>query len=150
MKCEERGHVCPTYLLWFEKLLLQRDFQCFWISLFRLVISTNLGAFFFLFSVFNLKICFLPWEITKNQHIYLSIYLFCRMACLQSTWQRRATTWTASNSFYSTTQRLMTSHWTTSPLCMWRHTAVTTVWPKYCWTKGPNPTLGLWLVTNIL
>lgn len=34
------------------------------------------GSFFFLFSVFNLKNFFLPLEIIKNQHIYLSIYLF--------------------------------------------------------------------------
>lgn len=76
------------------------------------------------------------------------LFFFCRMACLQSTWQHRGTTWTASNNFYSTMQRLMTSHWTTSPLYMWRHTAVTTAWPKYCWTKQPNPTLGLWSVTE--
>lgn len=73
---------------------------------------------------------------------------FCRMACPQSTWQHRGTTWTASSSFCSTTQRLMTSHWTTSPLCMSQHTAATTAWPKCFWTKGPNPTLGHWSVTD--
>lgn len=77
-----------------------------------------------------------------------SCFLFCRMASLQSTWQHRGTTWTASNSSYSTTRRLMTSRWTTSPLCMWQHTAAITAWPKYCWTKAANPTPGRWSVED--
>lgn len=31
---------------------------------------------------------------------------------------------------------------------MWQHIAATTEWPKYYWTKGPNPTLGHWLVID--
>ena len=101
------------------------------------------------FSLRQFASCFCKgWE--NPTRVLVLFLLFCRMACLQSTWQHRGTTWTASNSFCSTTQRLMTSRWTTSPLCMWRHTAATTAWPKCCWTKEPNPTLGHWSVTDTL
>lgn len=98
----------------------------------------------YFFSLQELLLPVLRWMRGLTHYLVLS----CRMACLQSTWRRRGTTWTALSSFCSTTQRLMISHWTTLPLCMWQHIADITEWPKYYWTKGPNLTLGHWSVID--